>query len=224
MGLAGLLVSGYAGAAAVTGTVVFEGKAPEMKPLAITADPACAAMHPDKPVLNEALVLGEGQTMANILVSVTKGLPETEYPAPTETFELTQHGCTYAPHVFAVRTGQTLKILNPDGILHNVHSMPKVNTPMNKAMPKDLLEIETVFDKPEDPFVFKCDIHPWMQAWCAVLDHPFFSVTGIDGKFTITGLEPGEYEITAWHERLGTKTATVTVADGDVTADFTFER
>jgi plastocyanin len=224
MSLATSLVGGYAEAAAITGKVVFEGKAPVMKPLTLTADPACAAMHPDKPVLNEALVLGEGQTMANILVSVTKGLPEEAHPVPTEPFVLTQKGCTYAPHVFAVRTGQTLKILNPDGVLHNVHSMPNVNTPMNKAMPKDLLEIETVFEKPEAPFVFKCDIHPWMQAWCAVLDHPFFSVTGTNGQFTITGLEPGEYEVTAWHERLGTRTLTVTVAEADVTADFSFAR
>jgi uncharacterized protein YjdB len=36
-------------------------------------------------------------------------------------------------------------------------------------------------------------------------------VTSTDGKFTISGLDAGTYEITAWHERLGTQTASITV-------------
>jgi hypothetical protein len=48
-------------------------------------------------------------------------------------------------------------------------------------------------------------------------------VTGADGKYTISGLDPGTYEITAWHERLGTQTASVTVAaTGAKTQDFKF--
>jgi len=40
-------------------------------------------------------------------------------------------------------------------------------------------------------------------------------VTATDGKFTISGLDPGTYEITAWHERLGTQTASITVGAND---------
>jgi plastocyanin len=210
----------------VAGTVKFEGKAPEMKPITLSADAGCAAMHKDKPLLNEILVLGEGQTMANVLITVTKGLPDKKYPAPAEPFILTQEGCHYAPHVFAIQAGQTVKVANPDGLLHNVHNEPALNTAVNRAMPANLTEIEMTFEKVEaKPFIFKCDIHPWMQAWCAVLDNPFFAVTKEDGKFSIKGLEPGEYEISAWHEKLGTKTATVTVAaDGAAQADFTFAK
>ena len=67
------------------------------------------------------------------------------------------------------------------------------------------------------------DVHPWMEAYVAPFTHPFFAVTGPDGKFTIPNLEPGTYEITAWHERLGTQTASVTVAaTGAKTQDFKF--
>ena len=223
--LVSVIFSSTAGGGNITGKVKFEGPAPEMKPIALAADASCAAMHKDKPLLSEVLVLGEGQSMANVLVSITAGVPQKDYPLPSEPVVLTQEGCQYAPHVLGIRTGQTLKVKNPDGILHNVHSAPKTNTSINKAMPKDLLELETKFDKTEAPFPFKCDIHPWMQAWCAVFDHPFFSVTGMDGVFTIVGLDPGDYEISAWHERLGKKTATVTVAEGsDATVDFVFSK
>jgi len=96
-------------------------------------------------------------------------------------------------------------------VLHNIHTLPKVNPAFNKGMPPTLKEATTVFAKPEDVFHIKCDVHPWMSAFLAVFTHPFFSVTGTDGKFTISGLDPGTYEVTAWHERLGTQTASITV-------------
>jgi hypothetical protein len=62
-----------------------------------------------------------------------------------------------------------------------------------------------------------------MLAYVAPFTHPFFAVTRADGKFTIPNLEPGTYEITAWHERLPAQTATVVVpATGSKTQDFKF--
>ena len=212
-------------AGSVTGTVKFEGQPPALKPLDTSADPVCHSKHKDKPLLNEVLVLGPGQTMANVVVRVTKGAPVKEHPAPAEPVVLTQEGCRYAPHVVAIRVGQPLMVLNPDGILHNVHSLPKTNTALNRAMPANLTEIETKFDKIEEPFAFKCDIHPWMQAWCFVTDNPYYSITKEDGVFSIDGLDAGEYEISAWHERLGVKTATVAVKDGEpAKVDFSFSK
>jgi hypothetical protein len=62
-----------------------------------------------------------------------------------------------------------------------------------------------------------------MSAYVAVYTHPFYSVTAKDGKFSIAGLDPGTYEITAWHEKLGTQTASVTVSGTDTkTQNFKF--
>jgi plastocyanin len=210
-------------ASSITGTVTFEGKAPTLKPLAMDADPACAKKH-SGPVANEALVLGNGNTMGNIMVWVSKGVPAGKtYPAPKTPVVLDQNGCQYKPHVMGIMVGQTYRILNSDGVLHNVHTLPKINRPFNKPMPAQLKEATTTFDKAELVFPTKCDVHPWMNAFVAVFTHPFFSVTSTDGKFTISGLDPGTYEITAWHERLGTQTASVTVAaSGTKTQDFKF--
>lgn len=210
-------------ASTITGTVTFDGKAPALRPIAMDAEPVCAKKH-SGPVPNEMLVLGNGNTMANIMVWVSKGLPSGKtWPVPKSPVVIDQTGCMYKPHVMGIMVGQTYQILNSDGILHNIHTLPKVNPQFNKGMPATVKQATTVFQKPEDVFHIKCDVHPWMSAYVAVFTHPFFSVTSTDGKFTISGLDPGTYEITAWHEKLGTQTASVTVGASDTkTQNFKF--
>lgn len=210
-GLAALLVAaGPAAAADITGTVTYSGKVPTLKPIAMNADPGCASKH-SGPVANEALVLGGGNTMANVMVRV-KGPVKGSFPAPAQPVVIDQKGCQYFPHVLGIRVGQTLKLRNSDGLLHNVHALPKVNTPFNMAMPANRKEADTKFGKEEGMFLVKCDVHPWMSAYVGVFSNPFYAVSGKDGKYKITGLPPGNYEIEAWHERLGVQTAKVTVA------------
>jgi plastocyanin len=224
-GLVTVLVSPGAALAqsTITGTVTFAGKPPALKPLSMDADPACAKKHA-KPVPAEMLVLGSGNTMGNVLVWVSKGLPAGKtFPVPKTPVTLDQRGCVYVPHVMGIMVGQAYRILNSDGVLHNVHTLPKINPSFNRAMPATVKETTTSFPKPENVFQIKCDVHPWMSAYIGVFTHPFFSATSTDGKFTISGLDPGTYEITAWHERLGTQSGSLTVAANDKkTQDFKF--
>ena len=217
---AGLFVAtvwpGVALAATITGTVVFDGKVPALRPLAMDAEPVCLKIHAGKPVPNEMLALGSGNTMGNIMVWVSKGLPAGKtWPAPKTPVVLDQKGCQYVPHVMGIMIGQAYRILNSDGILHNIHTLPKVNPSFNRGMPAAVKEATTTFPKPEAVFLIKCDVHPWMSAYISVFTHPFFSVTRTDGKYTISGLDAGTYDITAWHEKLGTQTASVTVGASD---------
>ncbi len=216
------VVAGTATAGSITGTAVFEGKVPALKPLAVAAEPMCAKKHPTVP--NEMLVLGSGNSMANVVVRVVGGLPAGKsYPAPTTPVTMDQVGCQYVPHVIGLMVGQPFKVLNNDGVLHNVHALPKVNKPFNMAMPPTRKEAQESFAKEEGMFVVKCDVHPWMQSYVGVFSHPFFAVTGADGKFTIKDLPAGTYEVEAWHERLGTQKQSVTVGASDTkTAAFKF--
>lgn len=219
---ASILWAGAALAGSISGTVTYDGKVPTLKPIAMDADPVCAKKHPT-PAASEALVLGSGNTMGNIYVHVVKGLPAGKtYPAPTQPVVMDQDGCQYKPHVMGIMIGQQFKILNSDGILHNVHALPKINKAFNRAMPPTLKEATATFDKEEGLFQIKCDVHPWMNSYLAVTTHPFFAVTGKDGKYTIANLDPGTYEIEAWHEKLGTQKATVTVGGETKTQDFKF--
>ncbi len=207
-------------AASISGTIKYEGEVPKFNEIKMEADPICLTHH-TTPVYPQTLVVGERNTMANVFVYVKGGLAKKTYPVPSEPLVIDQNGCQYTPHVAGVMVGQTVKILNPDGTLHNVHALCKVNQEFNMAMPKFRAETTKVFDKEEFMFPIKCDVHPWMSGWLSVMAHPFFATTKPDGKFKIDNLPAGTYEIEAWHEKLGTQKASVTVT-GDETKEINF--
>ena len=60
-------------------------------------------------------------------------------------------------------------------------------------MPATMKEADKQFGKPELHFPVKCDVHPWMGAYVAVMDHPYFDVTEKDGTFSIKNLPAGTY-------------------------------
>lgn len=221
----GTATSAASATATVTGKVFFDGVIPNMPVIKMDADPKCVTNNQGKEVKAETLVMGEGKAVANIFVKIKSGLAAGKtYTTPTTPVVVDQHGCRYIPHVLATMKGQAVQIKNSDGTLHNVHMMPTTNKEANIAMPAFKTQIDHMFDQIETtPFKVKCDVHPWMAGFVAVMDHPYFSVTGLDGKFEIKGLDAGEYEIEIWHEKLGTQTAKVTVAAGETkTQDFTF--
>lgn len=211
----------YAGGS-ITGTITFEGKAPKMKPLKVDADPICVANNEIAPQ-KEWLILDENKGVKNALIFITEGL-NIDYSPPEEPVVIDQKGCIYSPHVVGIMAGQQLDILNNDGTLHNIHALPKVNKEFNKAQPRSKKKLSVKFEKPEAPFKIKCDVHPWMGAYIGVFDHPCFSVSGDDGTYIISDLKPGEYVIEAWHEKLGSQTANVTVSDSAAHQDFTFKK
>ena len=206
----------------IIGTITFEGKAPKMKPLRLDADPICVVNNEIAPK-KEWLILDENKGVKNVLVFITEGL-NIDYSPPEEPMVIDQKGCIYSPHVLGIMAGQQLDILNNDGTLHNIHALPKVNKEFNKAQPRSKKKLSVKFEKPEAPFKVKCDVHPWMGAYIGVFDHPCFAVSGDDGTYIISDLKPGEYVIEAWHEKLGSQTANVTVSDSAAHQNFTFKK
>ncbi|MEM7350043.1 MAG: TonB-dependent receptor [Acidobacteriota bacterium] len=214
-----ICTSAFAGS--VTGTVTYDGSVPKLRPYDMNADPDCAKKHSGGKATNQMLVLGDGNALANIFVQI-KNPPAGNHSAPSEPVEIDQDGCIYVPRVSGVMAGQPVKFKNSDGILHNVHGLPEVNREFNIGMPPSLKESVQTFNKPEPLFKVKCDVHPWMNSYIAVMTHPYFAVTGTDGTFSIDGIADGSYEVEAWHERLGTQTGKVTISGGSGSVDFSF--
>jgi len=136
------------------------------------------------------------------------------YAMPTDPVEINQENCHYTPHVFTMRTNQPLKVKNSDMTLHNIHAWAEKNPQFNVGQPVKGMVNETKFAQPEIPLPIKCDVHKWMGAFVGVFDNPFNTVSKSGGAFELK-LPPGNYEITAWHEKLGQKTMMVEVKDND---------
>jgi plastocyanin len=211
-------------AGTVAGRVVFEGVAPAAETIRMTSDKACIENAGPNPQ-SDALLIGGDGAVRNAFVWVKDGLdPAYTFDTPTTPVVIDQKGCVYAPRVLGVRVGQPIDVVNSDPTLHNVHALPTASKPFNNAMPMKGMTIKRKFTAPEVMVRMKCDVHPWMAAYIGVLPHPFFAVSGEDGAFTIANVPPGTYTIEAWHEKMGTQTASVTVADGAAaSADFTFK-
>ncbi|MBI2870271.1 MAG: hypothetical protein HYY14_01020 [Candidatus Omnitrophica bacterium] len=209
-----------AAAGHVTGKIMFSGTQPTLKKLDMAADPVCQGLHAGA-VHSETVLVNANGTLKNVFVYVKKGLEGKTFPAASEKVKFDQHTCMYDPHVMGVRVGQPIEIVNSDTTLHNVHAMAKVNPEFNYGMPFEGMALPAQFDKPEIMVKVKCDVHPWMNAYIGVVEHPHFAVTGDDGSFDLGELAPGEYVIEAWHEYYAAQTQTITVpAAGEVV--FTF--
>jgi hypothetical protein len=209
----------------VTGTVRLEGWLKPDGKVPVESVPYCAAQHPGG-AMGETLVLGEGQTMANVFVHVRAGLGKRKFPVPDKPVILDQVGCIYRPHVIGLMTNQPIMVRNSDDTMHNVHFKPKLNPDHNRGQASKGLEDTFKFAIPEPPFSVQCDVHPWMDAIVHLVSHPFHFVTGKDGVYTISGLPPGEYEIEARHERFKGAYLIAKVKIGPketVKQDFTFK-
>lgn len=201
-------------AATITGKVTFTGKAPRRPRLLMDAEAACASAHSGR-VLAENFVPNDNGTLRHVFVYIKSDFGGATFPIPEEPAVLNQKGCLYMPHVLGVMAGQQIRIMNSDTVTHNVHPIPKNNRESNHSQAPGTAPIEKVFAREEIGIQVKCNVHPWMKAYVNVLKHPYFSVTGEDGTFTIPNLPPGDYTLVAWQESLGEQEMQVTVGDSE---------
>ncbi|MCK6470247.1 MAG: carboxypeptidase regulatory-like domain-containing protein [Planctomycetes bacterium] len=209
------------GTASISGRVVLKEEYKPMSAIDMTSNEYCAKCY-EEPLKFETIITGEGGTLKNAVVYVSKGLEEFTFKPPQEPVVMTHKGCMLKPHVITVMVGQKVLFKNLDETLHNINAVGYFGAPMPKPD-----NVERVFEEPGMQH-FKCDAHAWESAKCMVLDHPFSAVTDIEGKYEIKGLVPDTYTLSFWHEtedKFAAPDQTITLKDGeqrtDVNADFT---
>ncbi len=231
----------------VSGTVKLEKK-PTLWTLKRDKDQDKGCGHEPGPT--ERVVVGsDGTSLANSVVyleSIARGKAWTGELAkgPEErTALLDQKGCVYVPHILPVRVETQVGLKNSDVAEHNVHTYNAAgNTEVNQMTPGEsfLPEVASAYVEKPGAYSVKCDIHPWMNGYIWAFHHPYWAITGPDGKFEISGIPPGTYTLVCWHEGMEEraeaaggsisykyspdieKRATITVtAGGKVTQDFT---
>ena len=214
------IVTAAPGGGTVTGKVTYTGTPAKPKPIDMAKEPSCAKQY-TAPPMTENVVTGSGNTLEYVVVYISAGAPD-ESSAPSTAVTFDQKGCHYTPHVLAFQVNQELKVTNSDQTSHNIHPLAKINREWNKSQPPGTPPISEKYDKPEFISV-KCNIHPWMHGWFAVVKTSHYAVSDGSGEFKLPNLPPGKYTLTAWHESYGTQTQEVTISGNETkSANFVF--
>jgi hypothetical protein len=204
----------------IVGHVRYMGQTPINSIIRLGADPRCAKLYAGTQARGQTFTVASNGAFADVLVTLDGSLPAM--PVPSQPAVLTQKNCQYAPHVLGARIGQTLEVRNEDPTEHNIHAASTLGNAINTTQ---------LINGPVAHFTLKsgellhlrCDNHTWMSAYVAIVDNPYFAVSGTDGTFTINNVPPGRQTIKAWHEVMGTQTQMVDVQAGTTTTvDFTF--
>jgi len=203
-----VIAGGPASAGSIKGTVQLAGSPGEARKLAVTIDQFVCGK--EKPA--EDLVLSPRKGIRNAVVWLESPPPAAKSANAAPPVQIDQKQCVFIPRVVVVPAGGTVEFLNSDRLLHNIHSVSRENTQVNRTQPRGRT-IPVAFAKPEIIRI-KCDLHPWMGAWVVVADHHFYAVTDGQGEFVLDNVPPGHYTLRIWHESLGTLRKDVPVSDG----------
>jgi plastocyanin len=213
----GVIATAQAAPGTIRGQVSFVGTAPPRPALDLSSDPYCAKQR----VQSEDVVVTGGK-LRDVLVRIKPGSAGKHVP-PQKPLVIDQNACMYRPRVSGAVAGQQILLRNSDRTLHNVHAYAGKRTLFNRAQLPGAPDMKAVQPPGTEILELGCDIHRWMRAYVVISDHPFFAVTGDDGRFEIRNVPPGTYTLEAWHPVLGQQTGQVTVPSaGTATAQLSF--
>ena len=120
----------------------------------------------------------------------------------------------FVPRIQVLSPGTRLEVRNSDPILHTVHAYLGTETLFHLALPVFRQRVWATLDRP-GLIRIDCDVgHTWMRAYILVRADGFATVTGPDGAFHMAGVPAGSFRLRAWHETLGIREASVTIAEG----------
>ncbi|MGD9904711.1 MAG: carboxypeptidase regulatory-like domain-containing protein [Vicinamibacterales bacterium] len=200
-------------ARAQTGTIsgVVTTAVSPLRPLRVTADiQVCGRQLPD-----EAILVGPGGGLANVVLTLTGVKVRTPYPDP----QIVNEGCRFTPRVQLARPGAPAKTSSKDKLLHTTNAQQDGGrTLFNVGLPVP----DLVVTRPLNGVGLvrlTCNTHTWMRGYIVVTDE-MGVVSGTDGTFRLEGVPPGTYELKVWHEMLKAPPVKVTVRAG-ATADVT---
>jgi hypothetical protein len=163
--------------------------------------------------------------------------------------ELTQPHCAFIPHInWAMpmipdpknpkkmeASGQVFQVSNTAAVSHNTVWKTQGSGPSNSGeegvLPAGTKPKDVTLKSGKEPGLvhFSCNIHPWMDAYVWVFDHPYVAVTDKDGNYEIKNVPVGsKVHVVGWHEKVeylapGKKGAEIDLKEGENVQNFDIE-
>ncbi len=182
----------------ITGTVKWSGPMPHLASMTISKDQQVCDPESAKTRDLERLVVGPQQGVANTIVFLKNISSGKAMDLPEQRRFLDQKHCRYEPHVLLVPVNADLQMKSSDAVLHTVHMDGAATYNLPFPFPN---QVTSRVMQTAGAVTLRCNGgHTWMNAEVFVVAHPYYAVTDEAGKFELTGVPPGKYEIVAWHE------------------------
>jgi hypothetical protein len=207
----------------LTGTVKLKGKIPTPKRfnLVLFSDPYyCGRISDGRGWrITPMPAIGQHSELPGAVVfleDVKKGKPGTASATIIQT-----KNCVFLPYINATQIGQTFHFQNWDPIQHklevfltsqqgaqsllgqNLQTHPENRksdflSSGHTGLHRSGAEVQYQVDR-RGILVFRCRLHDYMEGWTVVLPHPYFSITGKNGAFSLKDIPPGTYNLIVWH-------------------------
>lgn len=209
----------------LSGTVNLEGKVPMPKGYNLTTvpDPVYCGRISDgrgwrllQPF--DVGAKGEFRSVVVYLDGIDKGKAFGEYTPP----RIEAVDCRFMPFINVVRDLHDV-VVNMDPAFHDIQAYETSNLgprvlfnvplPISKRYPREAglsahfhkhYEGATVtqlvkMTRDRKIFTMQCGFHPYMESWALVADHPYYAVADNEGRFRLTDIPPGTYQVKVWH-------------------------
>jgi plastocyanin len=211
---AGYEIAAVTDGGSVGGTIALSGPIHQLPVRKISKDPqVCGTASRE----SQKLIVHGAGGLKNAVVIVEGVKRGKAMPPAAQNAAIDQNKCEYSPHVQVMAVNSEITLRNSDPILHNIQFLQGDSSLFNIAQPVQGQVTKQKLDKIGSIYV-ECAVHSWMQGHVVVVDNPYYALTDDNGKFSITDLPPGKYQVKIWHEYVGELTREVTVTAKTETA------